>query len=88
MTPSDRFDTILQYFAGAVALGMLFSALRYPFFIDSGIQHGRPLSNPLSPEGNLLVFTSHLIGEVHGTENDQTVVLFSKPRKLYSNETD
>jgi hypothetical protein len=48
------------------------------FFIGWDIQQGWFLQNPSSLEGNLLVFTSILMGEVHGTENDQTIILFSK----------
>jgi ABC-type multidrug transport system fused ATPase/permease subunit len=62
MTPSDRFGKVLQYFVGAVALGMLFSTIGYPFFISWDIEQGWFLQNPSSLEGNLLVFASILIG--------------------------
>jgi ABC-type multidrug transport system fused ATPase/permease subunit len=62
MTPSDRFGKVLQYFSGAVALGMLFSTIGYPFFISWDVQQGWFLQNPSSLEGNLLVFASILIG--------------------------
>jgi ABC-type multidrug transport system fused ATPase/permease subunit len=62
MTPSDRFGKVLQYFSGAVALGMLFSTIGYPFFINWDVQQGWFLQNPSSLEGNLLVFASILIG--------------------------
>jgi len=62
MTSSDRFGKVLQYFAGAVALGILFSSFRYPFFINWDVQQGWFLQNPSSLEGNLLVFASILIG--------------------------
>jgi len=62
MTPSDRFGKVLQYFSGAVALGMLFSTIGYPFFIGWDVQQGWFLQNPSSLEGNLLVFASILIG--------------------------
>jgi ABC-type multidrug transport system fused ATPase/permease subunit len=41
---------------------MVFSAIGYPFFIGWDIQQGWFLQNPSSLEGNLLVFTSILIG--------------------------
>ena len=62
MTPSDRFGKVLQYFSGAIALGMLFSTIGYPFFIGWDVQQGWFLQNPSSLEGNLLVFASILIG--------------------------
>ena len=62
MTSTERFGKVLQYFAGAVALGMVFSAIGYPFFIGWDIQQGWFLQNASSLEGNLLVFTSILIG--------------------------
>jgi ABC-type multidrug transport system fused ATPase/permease subunit len=62
MTPSDRFGKVLQYFSGAVALGMLFSTIGYPFFISWDVQQGWFLQNPSSLEGHLLVFASILIG--------------------------
>jgi hypothetical protein len=62
MTSTERFGKVLQYFAGAVALGIVFSAIGYPFFIGWDIQQGWFLQNPSSLEGNLLVFTSILIG--------------------------
>jgi hypothetical protein len=77
MTSTERFGKVLKYFAGAVALGTLFSAFRCPFFIGWDIQQDWFLQNPSSLEGNVLVFTSILIGEVHGTENDRTIILFS-----------